>query len=189
MKLSDWAKQQGISYETAWRWFRDDKLPVPSTQTETGTILVHPETLPEPSKTVLYARVSSHDQKNSLENQIRRMKDFSSAKGWQIDEIVKEIGSGLNDSRSKINRILADPEVKRIVVEHRDRIARFGVEMLQSSLDAQNREIVVMNNEEYEDDTWQDFVDVVTSMCARIYGKRSARLRAEKAKQAVQNED
>lgn len=124
MKLSDWARKQGISYITAWRWFKGSKLPVAARQLPTGTILVD-EPNPE-GRTVLYARISSADQKDDLQRQVQRLQVFAREQGWTEFEVVAEIGSGLDGKRKKLLRVLHDPRVARIVVEHRDRLARFG---------------------------------------------------------------
>jgi putative resolvase len=182
MKLSDWARKNDISYKTAWRWFHEGKLPVPAKQVGEGkTIIVFDEGVPEPDDSVvIYCRVSGHDQKDDLERQVERLKNFASAKGWEIKSIITEIGSGLNGKRPKLLKILKDPNTGVILVEHRDRLTRFGFEYLESALKAQRRKIVVADQTEETDDLWQDFIDVVTSMCARIYGKRGARNRANK---------
>jgi putative resolvase len=112
MKLSDWARQQGISDITAWRWFRAGKLPVPARPLPTGTIWVeapHPEGIP-----VRYARVSSADQKEDPERQVQRLQAFAQEQGWTEVKAVTEIGSGLNGKRKKLLRILRDPQVVRI---------------------------------------------------------------------------
>jgi len=88
---------------------------------------------------------------------------------------------GLNGKRTKLCNILSDPTITIIVVEHRDRLARFGVEMIESVLNSQGRKILIINEDEYKDDIVQDFVSLATSMCARIYGKRSAKQRAKRA--------
>ncbi len=184
MKIRDWAETQGISYWTALRWFHAGKLPVPAEQLPTGTILVYPPEKPEipesNSSVVIYCRVSGHDQKEDLERQAERLKNFASAKGWEVKDVVTEVGSGLNGRRKKLLKILSDPEIGLILVEHKDRLARFGFEYIESSLSAQKRKIVVADQTEETADLWQDFIDVVTSMCARIYGKRGARNRANK---------
>jgi putative resolvase len=132
MKLSEWARQQGISYLTAWRWFRAGKLPVPAPQLPSGTILVD---VPQPQgRIVLYARVSSHDQSDDLERQVRRLREYAERQGWADAEVVTEIGSGLNGKRKKLLKLLRYPTVARIVVEHRDRLARFGFEMVEAAL-------------------------------------------------------
>ncbi|ORB61090.1 IS607 family transposase, partial [Mycobacterium shinjukuense] len=95
--------------------------------------------------------------------------------------VVTEVGSGLNGKRPKLRRMLSDPDAKVIVVEHRDRLARFGVEHLEAVLAAQGRRIVVADPGETTDDLVRDMIEVLTSMCARLYGRRGARNRAMRA--------
>jgi putative resolvase len=95
MKLSTWAKKKGMSYRTAWRWFKQGKLPVVAEQTKTGTILIKEETF-EPNAVAVYARVSSTDQKNDLNGQISRLVLYANERGWVVVQTVAEIGSGLN---------------------------------------------------------------------------------------------
>lgn len=91
---------------------------------------------------------------------------------------VVEVGSGLNGDRPRLRRLLADPTVTTIVVEHRDRLARFGVEQLQAALAAHSRRILVADPGETSDDLVGDMIDMLTSFCARLYGRRGARNRA-----------
>jgi len=95
--------------------------------------------------------------------------------------VVTEVGSGLNGRRRKLHRLLADPGVDTIVVEHRDRLARFGVEYLEAALSATGRRLVVLDPAETADDLVRDITEVLTSMCARLYGRRCARNRAARA--------
>ena len=184
VKLSEWAKKQGVTYKTAHRMFQAGTLPVRSEQFQTGTIIVHPEQALA-QKVVLYARVSSHDQKDDLRRQLGRLRLFCAARSWQISNEVTDIGSGLNANRKNLLKLLSDPSATHIVVEHRDRLARFGAEMVAATLEASHRQLVVINQTEFKDDLTQDFVDIVTSLCARIYGRRSARNRAQRALKAV----
>lgn len=98
---------------------------------------------------------------------------------------MTEVGSGLNGNRPKLRRLLSDPAVTVIVVEHRDRLARFGVEHLQAVLAAQSRRVLVLNNEEVADDLVRDVTEVLTSMCARRCGRRSGAKRARAAMSAT----
>ena len=190
VKLSAWAKQVGVSFKTAQRWYYSGKMPVPTDRTPTGRIMV---CLEEPAglteRTVLYARVSSADQKNDCQRQADRLRGLAAGRGWTNVEVVIEIGSGLNGHRRGLVRLLADPTVRRLVVEHRDRLARFGVEYVEAALKAQGREVVFAEAGEQKLDIVQDFVDVVTSMCARIYGQRAAKNRAKRALAAAAAED
>lgn len=188
MKLSHWAKEKGITYKTAYRMFKDGNLPVKSEQLPTGTILVFPEEQ-QKQRVALYARVSSSDQKDDLKRQVQRLRDYASMQGFHIAKEVAEIGSGLNGHRKKIHTVLQDASITVILVEHRDRLARFGVPLLESALASAGRKIVVINDTEYQDDIMQDFIDLVTSFCARIYGKRAAKNKAKKIIEVVQDDD
>ncbi|MDT5286284.1 MAG: putative resolvase [Mycobacterium sp.] len=103
-------------------------------------------------------------------------------------QVVTEVGSGLNGKRPKLRRVLSDPDATVIVVEHRDRLARFGVEHLEAALSAQGRRIMVADPGETTDDLVRDMIDVLTSMCARLYGRRGARNRAMRAITATKAE-
>jgi putative resolvase len=184
VKLSKWAKQQGIDYKTAYRWFRAGILPVASRQLPTGTILVDPPASPVEGA-VLYARVSSADQKTDLDRQLARLVTFAGQTGLHVTGTVVEIGSGLNGKRPKLLRVLADGTIGVIVVEHRDRLARFGSEYIEAVLLASGRKLVVVDKSEMKDDLVQDMIDVLTSFCARLYGRRSARNKALKAVEAT----
>ena len=185
MKLTDWAKENGLSYVTAWRLFRSGKLPVRATQLATGTILVHPET-PASGGVALYARVSGSDQRADLERQLGRLSLYAVRSGLQVTRAVSEVGSGLNGGRPKLMRLLTDPDVSTIVVEHRDRLARFGSEYIEGAMAASGRRLVVVEEAETTDDLVQDMIEVMTSLCARLYGRRSAKNRAARAVAAAQ---
>ncbi len=92
-----------------------------------------------------------------------------------------EVGSGMNGSRTKVRRMLADPRVTAVVVEHRDRLGRMNTELIEAALSAHGRRLVVLDDGEVEDDLVRDMVEVLTSFCARLYGRRFARNRALKA--------
>ena len=157
MKLSTWAKKQGISYRTAWNWFKKGKLPVLAEQTATGTILIkEPPSIAE--QVAIYARVSSSDQKNDLERQISRLVMYANAQKWVIAETVVEIGSALNGHRPKLKKLLLNSNIKIIVVEHTDRLMRFGAEYVESTLTAQGRKLVVVDIREIKDDLVQDMI-------------------------------
>lgn len=91
---------------------------------------------------VLYARVSSHDRRSDLDRQVARLTAWATERDLGVGQVVCEVGSGLNGKRPKLRRILSDPDARVIVVEHRDRLARFGVEHLEAALSAQGRRIV-----------------------------------------------
>jgi putative resolvase len=181
MKLAEWARVNGMHPQTAYRWFRQGTMPVPARRLSSGTILVDAPESPSGGRAVLYARVSAHDQRADLDRQVARLPAWATGQGVAVAEVVTEVGSGLNGRRPKLKRLLADPTVAVIVVEHRDRLARYGVEQLEAALSAQGRRLVVVDPGETDDDLLRDMIEVLTSFCARLYGRRGARNRAMRA--------
>lgn len=188
MKLSEWAKIQGISYRTAWRWFKEGILPVPSKQLANGTIILTEIEKSLASKLAIYARVSSSDQKNDLDRQVARLAQFANEQGFTISQTITEIGSGLNGHRPKLIKLLSDQSIQIILVEHRDRLMRFGIEYVETALEAQGRKLLVVDSGELKDDLVQDMIEILTSFCARLYGRRSAKNKAKKALKSIQDE-
>lgn len=181
VKLAEWARANGVHPQTAYRWFREDRMPVPARRLESGTIWVDTPDGGVVGRTVVYARVSSHDQRADLDRQVARLAEWATSNGHVVGEVVAEVGSGVNGKRPKLRRILSDPSASVVVVEHRDRLARFGVEHLEAALSAQGRRIIVADQGETVDDLARDMIEVLTSMCARLYGRRGARNRAMRA--------
>lgn len=194
MKANEWAEKEGLNKLTVWKWCREGKMPVPVSRTPTGTYLVHDpkyDTVSHPAvpagKTVCYARVSSSDQKADLVRQADRLKAFALSMGIDSPAVVKETGSGMNENRKQLNRILADSSVTTIIVEHRDRLARMNAGLIESALKAQGRRIIVVDDSELEDDLVRDMTEVLTSFCTRLYGKRAAKHKAQKALEAAES--
>ena len=147
------------------------------------TILVNPQAAPaaQVGGVGLYARVSSHDQRGELERQVARLTEWAERAGVPVVRVETEVGSGMNGARSKVRRLLADPQVTIVVVEHRDRLARMNAELVEAALSAHGRRLVVVDDGEVTDDLVGDMVEALTSFCARLYGRRGARNRALKA--------
>lgn len=187
MKLSQYAKKVGVTYKTAYCWYRAGTLD--AYQTATGLIIVREKADERPviGCIALYARVSSLGQKEDLERQIQRLKDYAAAKGYQVSKVVTEIASGLNDQHPKLEKLLADTSIGTIVVENRDRLTRFGSHYIETLLEAQGRHLEVMFSGDTGDELVDDFVAVITSMAARIYGRRQSKRRAEKIKRCVEH--
>ena len=191
MRIREWAEREGFHPQTVWRWCREGKMPVPFERTATGAVIVHDpkyeNTTPTTAagRTVCYARVSSNDQKSDLQRQGDRLKAFAFNMGVDAPEVVTEVGSGMNDKRRKLNKLLADPTVTTIIVEHRDRLARMNVGLVESALKAQGRRILVVDDAERDDDLLRDMTEVLTSFCARLYDRKSAKRRAEQALEAL----
>ncbi|WP_186242270.1 IS607 family transposase [Mycobacterium simulans] len=190
MKLAEWARVNGVHPQTAYRWVREGKMPVPVRRLASGTILVDVVAVADHDRrAVVYARVSSHDQRADLDRQVARLRQWSTAHGYTVSQVVCEVGSGLDGKRPKLRRVLSDPSVTVVLVEHRDRLARFGVEYLQAALAAQGRRVVVADPGETTDDLVGDMIEVLTSMCARLYGRGGARTRALRAITATKRDD
>jgi putative resolvase len=189
VNLTEWAKVQGVHPHTAYRWFRQGTLPVPATRVGPRTILVNVEAAGAGRESAtavgLYARVCSHDQKSDLERQVARLSAWAAQAGLRVVRVEAEVGSGMNGARSKARRLLADSEVSVVVVEHRDRLGWMNTELVEAALSAAGRRMVVLDAGEVDDDLVRDMVEVLTSFCARLYGRRSARNRAQKALEAA----
>ena len=183
MKLSEYARRLGVSYRTVWRYWENKEIPG-AYQLPSGTIIV-PEQLDKEQvqnfSAVVYARVSSSENKKNLESQAERVTQYCIARGYRILATVCEVGSGVNDSRRKLDQMLKNPSYKLIVVEHKDRLTRFGFNYLRVLLEQQGRRIEIVNESASDkDDLMSDFTAIVTSFCARIYGQRRTRRQTEK---------
>jgi predicted site-specific integrase-resolvase len=186
MRLSQYAKQMNVSYKTAFRWWKAGRLD--AYQLDTGTIIVR-DPLPEtttPTGVALYARVSTQGQKADLDRQVERLKTYAASRGYQVTQMVQEIASGLNDTRPKLLKLLTDPQIGKIVVEHRDRLTCFGFVYIDQLFAMQGRSLEVMFPTDTTHDLVEDFSVVITSMASRIYGRRHSKERAEKIKQCVE---
>lgn len=188
MKLSHWAKKQGITYRTAWEYFRTGKLPM-AYRLPGGAIVVPENIAPKRELIVTYARVSSSQNKNNLDKQSQRLIDFCNAKGWTTNLNIKEIGSGLNDKRKKLESILIKGEATKIVIEHEDRLSRFGIRYLEILCSHINCELIVLNQTTTDkEDLIQDFISIITSFCARIYGQRRSKRKTEQLIRELQDD-
>jgi predicted site-specific integrase-resolvase len=194
MKLSDYAKHLGISYQTAWRWWKSNKLPHPAKQTKTGTVIVdfkpELESLVQDNKVVIYARVSSSENKDNLDRQAERLIQYATVKGYQIVRVVKEIGSGLNDKRRKLENLLKEEDYNILLVEHRDRLARFGTNYLDLLLSRLKVKLEIVNlADNGQDELMQDLVAIITSFAARLYGQRRGKRKTERIIQELKNKE
>ena len=186
MKLSQYAKQQGISYRTALRWFRTGTIK--GYQAPSGTIIV---TVEKPQQTIqkvaIYARVSTASHRANLERQAERLLHYCEARGYQVSQVVKEIASGVNDSRPKLLGLLKETSITLLVVEHRDRLTRFGFHYLETLLETQGRKIEVVNVAENDkEDLMADLVAIVSSFTERLYGQRRAKRKTERIVQELE---
>ena len=132
----------------------------------------------------IYARESSSENKTALASQVEGLTKYATAKGYQIIEIVQEIGSGVNDERKKLHRLLKQNTFDILLVEHRDRLTRFGFHWFETICPFK---IEVVNiTEDKTTDLMEDLVAIITSFCARLYGQRRGRSKTKNAIQALQ---
>lgn len=187
VNLKEWAAATGISYATARRRYESGTLPVPVYRL--GRLIMVGEPLTgatiEAGQTVVYACVSSADQKPDLDRQVARVTVWATGQGLAVDRVVTEVGSALNGHRKKFLALLRDPAVSTIVVEHGDRFVRFGAEFVEAALAAQGRRLLVVDPAEVDDDLVRDVTEILTSLCARLYGRRAAANRARRAVEAA----
>jgi len=187
IKLTKFCKDVGICKVTAYNWLKTGKMEF--IKSETGRNFVSQETYnrfmgieeKKIENVVIYCRVNSSENKGNLETQKNRMIDYCNARGYKVGQVISEIGSGINDERPKLIKLLKDNDYTKIVVEHKDRLTRSGFNYIETLVNVLGKEIEVVNNvESEEEDLIQDFVSIITSYCSRIYGKRRSKRVTEK---------
>jgi predicted site-specific integrase-resolvase len=182
MRVKDSAQQQGISYTTAWRWCKDGKLP--GHQLDTGTVLLagaSPSAAEHARRQVaIYARVASAEHTHTLESQAERLVASGSARGDQVAQGVKEIGSGVTDARPHLLALLDDQTMTLLVVEHTDRLSRCGFGSVDTLLKGQGRAVAVVHQAENgTQDVLADLTSIIYSLCARRYGQQRAKRKTD----------
>lgn len=189
-KLSLWAKENGISYRTAFFWIRDGKFPCKYERTVTGRYIVIDDEKPSTDGeiTVIYARVSNNSRRKELQYQVDRIEEFCRSKGYAVTAIYKEVASGMNDKRKELWKAI-DRKPTRIVIENKDRLTRFGFNYLERLLKDRGTEIIVLNEAaEDKEDLLKDMCSTIYSFCARLYGMRRAANKAKKVRETIENE-
>lgn len=186
IKVSEYAERMSLHIRTVYRYYHSGKIQGYQDDV-TGTIFIlNPFKRGFESNlnnaVVLYARVSSSENKDNLEKQLDRLRLYANAKGYRVVKEIKEIGSGLNDKRAKLNNLLENDldTFSILLVEHKDRLTRFGFNYIDILLKTHNKEIEVINLVDSDrEDLVQDFISVITSFCARVYGQRRSKRKTE----------
>ena len=186
MKLSHSAKKMGLDYRTVWNWYKEGKIPN-AYQTHSGTIIIPDEEIEHKQEygVILYARTSSSQNKELLDNQVERLKNYATSRGYKIKQIVKEFGSGLNDERKQLSKILQDNQYDKIIVEHKDRLTRFGFNWIQ--LLTGNRIEVINEAKEKDEDIIKDLISIIHCFSTRIYGLRRSQRFDTKIRQVIED--
>lgn len=188
-KISQYAKKFNVTTRTVWNWIYAGKLNIERTDTN-RVLIVDDEDCDIKQHVAIYARISSSENKSNLETQKQRLLDYCAAKGYQVKRIVTETGSGLNDKRPKLESLLTDYSIKIIVAEQTDRIARFGLNYINKLLEMQGRRFEIINSSnDDKKELIDDFVAIITSFCARIYGHRRSKRKTEKIIEELRNEE
>lgn len=189
IKVSEYAKMMGIHRLTVTRNFHKGLIPGYQDETTKTIYIENPEYVENKrnkpdNRAILYARVSSTANKPSLDGQIERMRAYAAAKGYTIIDEIKEIASGLNDTRPKLQKVLKRNDYDILISEHKDRLTRFGYAYLDTLLSEKGVAIDVINQAENKDDElMNDFISIVTSLCHRIYGRN----RKKKTEEIISN--
>lgn len=193
------AKQLGVSQDTLRRWERAGKISVERTVSghrryDLSKLLGIATPQLNSKYTLAYARVSSHDQKSDLDRQAQVLENFCSVNGWTY-EIIQDLGSGLNFQKRGLKKLIQNicaGKIGRLVLTHKDRLLRFGSELVFSLCEQFGIEVVIMNRSEensFEDDLVQDVLEIITVFSARLYGARSRKNQKllQALKQAAEN--
>ena len=183
IKLSEYAKRNDMSYTSAYNHYK--KGLIDNTKVlKTGSILVEDDIFISEngiSRAYLYSRVSSNENKDNLDRQQERLEQFAIANGYQIIGSAKEIASGLNDKRPKLNKILKDNNFDILIVEHKDRLTRFGFNYIETLLGALGKKIISINTQDNkQNDLMEDLISIIYSFSARMYGLRRSKRKTEK---------
>ena len=188
MNLKQYADLNNIKYRAAWNRYKAGKIPQ-AYQDKLGRILI-PEKNSRQESVAVYCRVSSSQNKTNLDKQKDRLISYCLAKGYKVDFIVLECASGLNDKRPKLLQLLKNKKITRIVVEHSDRLTRFGFNYIESWMSERNIEIEIVNKaDDDKKDLMDDFVSLVTSFTARLYGQRRTKRKTEQLIKELENEN
>jgi putative resolvase len=193
------AKHFGVSQETLRRWEKSGKIVVERTprghrRFDISHVNIHPRNSSSGKHTLGYARVSSHDQKEDLLRQALVLENFCIASGW-THEIVQDLGSGLNFQKRGLKKLIQNicsGTIDRLLLTHKDRLLRFGSELIFSLCEQFGIEVIIMNKSEetrFEDDLVQDVLEIITVFSARLYGARSRKNQKllQALKQAAEN--
>ena len=199
LSIKEASKLLGVSESTLRRWEREKKL-IPDERTKGNQrryrlSSIRPEMVYGQKierKTIAYARVSSHGQKADLERQKQVLELYCASNGWNF-ELISDLGSGINYNKKGLKRLInaiIDDEVGRIVITHKDRLLRFGAELIFSICEAKEVEVLIVNKGEdtsFEEDLAKDVFEIITVFSARLYGTRSRKNQKliDKLKEAV----
>jgi putative resolvase len=195
ISIGELAELKAVSVDTIRRWEKEGKLE--SVRTDGGHRRYRLSDFVEQKigKTIAYARVSSHDQKADLDRQDAVLSGYCQSFGWEY-EVIRDLGSGMNYRKKGLTRLIStilDGEVSRLVITHKDRLLRFGAELIFSLCEYHEVEVVILNKKEdatFEEDLASDVLEIITVFSARLYGSRSSKNKKliQKLAESLQND-
>jgi putative resolvase len=178
--LGRWAKRCGVSYRTAWRWFRDQKLPedVVAEQMPTGTILIRdgrlPRTPEDKKQAVIYARTNPREDQSAMRQQIESCRSFCAARGWIVSKIVREVAPGVGPQRIKLARLIQQG-TPRLVIATPSVLSRFDFGFYEALWQRMESELIVVDRSDEiagEGGALEDLTDAINITCHRHYGPK-----------------
>ena len=179
IKLSDYAKYKSITYKTAWNHFVKGLIPN-AYKDNTNHVYIKIDDVKNSNKTIIYARVSSNERKNSLKEQQTRLENYAKLNNLDIIDSFKEIASGMNDNRPILSKILKRDDWDILLVENKDRLTRFGFNYIKTLLETKNKKILVTNqSSDDKEDLMKDLISIIYSFSARMYGLRRRKTKKE----------
>lgn len=189
MKLSEYAKKHNIQYRSAWNRFKAGKIP--NAIMFDGHVVIEDVSPFSTNNVVIYARVSSSENKSNLEAQAERLKQYAIAKGYTIIQVIKEVGSGVNDNRKQLQKLFSsDEDWAILIVEHKDRLTRFGFNYIDALMTKMGKRIEVVNLAEDEKaDLVQDLISIIYSFSAKMYGLRRSKRKTEQIIKLLESTD
>lgn len=189
MKLSEYAKKHNIQYRSAWNRFKAGKIP--NAKMFDGHVVIEEVSPFSTNNVVIYARVSSSENKSNLEAQAERLKQYAIAKGYTIIQVIKEVGSGVNDNRKQLQKLFSsDEDWAILIVEHKDRLMRFGFNYIDALMTKMGKKIEVVNlAEDEKTDLVQDLISIIYSFSAKMYGLRRSKRKTEQIIKLLESTD
>ena len=180
IKLSDYAKLIGYRYLTVWKKYKEGKIsPVRKEGHRILVLIDEDEMFPvsiKNNRVAIYSRVSDNDSKDNLARQKERLENYAVMRGYRIVRSIKEVGSGLNDSRTKLVKLLENHnEYDILLVEHKDKLTRFGFNYISTLFKTMGKRVEVANITEENSNLIEDMISIVYSFSARLYGTRRAK--------------
>ena len=192
VKLSEYAKMLGLKYQAVWLKYKRGQIK--NTKFDNNRVYVcidEDEIFPIKggNKVAIYARVSDNASKDNLNRQVKRLTEYATMRGYKIVKVVKEIGSGVNDHRPKLEKLLKEhKDYSILLVEHKDRLTRFGFNYIELMMKALGKNVEVVNLSDENSNLIEDMISIVYSFSVRLYGARRAKQIKDITNKAIKDE-